>query len=106
MPIIHTNQVIQVNNTCGGAVTCLSSLCLFELGGNSGDLKQPPPAGRMLRTVAVVVVVRLEVLLTDEHIVEHVERSVYVHVQGKQPLPQSLWVHHWKPMEEQFRAFE
>lgn len=59
----------------------------------------------MVRGVVVVVVVRLEVLLADEQLVDNVERSVCVHVQSKQPLPQSLWVDHREPMKDEVPAF-
>lgn len=100
----HTYQFIQVNDT-GCGVSRLTGVCVSELGGDGGGLEEPGPASRLVRAVVVVIVVRLKVLLADEQLVDNAEGSVYVHVQGKQPLPQSLWVDHWKPMKGEVPAF-
>ncbi len=100
LPPLLAHQLIQVNDT-GGGVTCLTGVS--ELGGDGGALEEPGPAARLIRDV--VVVVRLEVLLADEQLAEGVERSVYIHVEGEQPLPQSLPVDERKPMKDEVRAF-
>lgn len=101
----HTYQLIQVNDT-GCGVSCLAGVCVSELGGHGGGLEDAGPASRLGRAVAVVIVVRLKVLLADEQLVDNEEGGVYVHVQGKQPLPQSLRVDHWKPMKGEVPAFD
>lgn len=102
----HTYQLIEVNDT-GRGVSCLTGACVSELGGDGGGLEEPAAAGRLvLAVVVVVVVVRLEVLLADEQLVDDIEGGIHVHVQSEQPLPQSLRVHHWKPVEDEVPAFD
>lgn len=61
------------------------------------------PAALVIQRVAVVV--RSEVVLTHEELAEDVQRSVYIHVETEQPLPQFLRVAQWKPVEDYARSF-
>lgn len=97
-----THQVIQVTDT-GGGVTCLRGVGLSEPGGDGGGPEDPAPAWRLMR--ACVVVVRLKVFLADEQLADNVERSVYIHVQSAQPLPQSLRVSERKAMKGELWTF-
>lgn len=88
-----------------GVVTCLRGECVVELGGDGGGLEEAAPADRLVRGVVVIVVVRLEVLLADEELVEDVGRSVYMHVQSKQPLLQSHRVDEGEPVKDDAATF-
>lgn len=100
-----SHQVIQVNDTSGG-LACLAGVCVSELGGNGGGLKEPAPSARLLRAiVVVVVVVRLEVLLADEQLADRGQPSVHIHVQSKKPLAQPLRVHHREAVEDEVPLF-
>ncbi len=71
---------------------------MSELGGDGGGLEHPA-------VVVDVVVVLMKVLLAHQQLVEDARRSVHIHVESKQPLPQSLSVDVWEPVEGDVRTF-
>lgn len=100
----HTDQwfpVLQVHATGGGFVY-ITGTFVSELCGDGGGFEYP--AGRRVWVLVAVVVVRLEVLVAHVHLVDHVGRSVYVHVEGKQPQPASLRVEGREAMKREAPA--
>lgn len=76
---------------------------MSELCGDSVGFEESASAGLLIRGFDVVI--RLKMLLADEKLAEDVERSVYIHVQSKQPLPESVRVSQREPMKREVRAF-
>lgn len=100
----HTDQwfpVFQVHVTGGGFVY-ITGTFVSEPRGDGGGFEYS--AGRRVWVLVAVVVVRLEVLVAHVHLADHVGRSVYVHVEGKQPEPASLRVERWEAVKRETPA--
>lgn len=93
--------MFQVHGTGGGFVY-ITGTFVSELCGDGSGFEYS--AGRRVRVLVAVVVVRLEVLVAHIHLVDHVGRSVYVHVEGKQPQPTPLRVERWEAMKREAPA--
>lgn len=74
---------------------------MSELRGHRVGFEEPAPAALLIR--AVVVVIGLKMVLADEQLAEDVEGSVSIHVQSEEPLPQSVRVAEWEPVEGEVR---